>query len=188
MENDRPASTTPGALVRAAREASGLSLADLAAATRIPVNQLRALEADDHEQLSGPLYVRSFLRACAEALDLDPHDLLAAHDSRRPADEAPPVTGPVWTQETEIRHAAAFPWRRVALLSAAVLVAVLLILAVVRLAGGGDGTRDDGGGPVAGVDADPGRQRRDALGDSLREAWSPLTARVAADSALADSA
>ncbi len=188
MENDRPASTTPGALVRAAREASGLSLDDLAAATRIPVNQLRALEADDHEQLSGPLYVRSFLRACAEALDLDPHDLLAAHDSRRPADEAPPVIGPVWTQETEIRHAAAFPWRRVVLLSAAVLVAALLILAVVRLAGDGDGSRDDGGGPVAGADDDPGRQRRDALGDSLREAWSPLTARVAADSALADSA
>ncbi len=188
MENDRPASTTPGALVRAAREASGLSLADLAAATRIPVNQLRALEADDHDQLSGPLYVRSFLRSCAEALDLDPHDLLAAHDSRRPADEAPPAAGPVWAPETEVRHAAAFPWRRVALPAAIVLAAVLLVLAIVRLVGGGDDSRDGGGEPVAAADDDPGRQRRDALGDSLRVAWSPLTGRVAADSALADSA
>ncbi|MDO9694738.1 MAG: helix-turn-helix transcriptional regulator [Candidatus Latescibacteria bacterium] len=188
MENDRPVSTTPGAMVRAAREAAGLSLADLAAATRIPASQLRALEADDHDQLSGPLYVRSFLRSCAEALDLDPHDLLAAYDSRRPADAAIPAPGPTWTQETQIRHAAAFPWRRVGLLAAVLLAVALAVLAIVRIAGGG-------GAPAAEADADPGRSRREALGDSLREAWSPLTsltttdslALAAADSALADS-
>ena len=188
MENDRPVSTTPGAMVRAAREASGLSLADLAAATRIPAGQLRALEADDHDQLSGPLYVRSFLRSCAEALDLDPHDLLAAYDSRRPAEAVIPAPGPTWSQETQIRHAAGFPWRRVGLLGAVLLVVALAVLAIVRIAGGG-------GAPAAEADADPGRSRREALGDSLREAWSPLTnlaaadslALAAADSALADS-
>ncbi len=191
MENDRPTSTTPGAMVRAAREASGLSLSDLAAATRIPVSQLRALEADDHEQLSGPLYVRSFLRSCAEALDLDPHDLLAAYDSRRPAEAVVPAAGPIWAQETEVRHAAAFPWRRVVLLAAVALAVVLVVVAIVRIAGGGGGGQDgggqdDGGVAAAATDADPGRQRRDVLGDSLREVWSPLTSRAAADTALAD--
>ncbi|MBK7702909.1 MAG: helix-turn-helix domain-containing protein [bacterium] len=146
VENDRPASTTPGAMVRAAREASGLSLADLAAATRIPVAQLRALEADDHDQLSGPLYVRSFLRSCAEALDLDPHDLLAAYDSRCPAAAAPPVVVPVWSQETEVRRAAAFPWRRAVLPAAALLAVALLVLVIVRLAGGGDAGQSRAGG------------------------------------------
>lgn len=187
VENDRPVSTTPGAMVRAAREAAGLSLADLAAATRIPASQLRALEADDHDQLSGPLYVRSFLRSCAEALDLDSHDLLAAYDSRNPATAAIPAPGPTWSQETQIRHAAAFPWRRVGLLATVLLAVALAVLAIIRIAG-------DGGAPAAEAEADPGRSRREALGDSLREAWSPLTsldatdsqALAAADSALAD--
>lgn len=190
MENDRPASTTPGAMVRAAREASGLSLADLAAATRIPVAQLRALEADDHDQLSGPLYVRSFLRSCAEALDLDPHDLLAAYDSRCPAAAATPVVVPVWSQETEVRRAAAFPWRRAVLPAAALLAVVLIVLVIVRLAGGGDAGQEQGRDEAASADEDRGRQRREALGDSLREAWSPLTGLAVSDSltAAADSA
>lgn len=189
MENDRPASTTPGAMVRAAREASGLSLADLAAATRIPVAQLRALEADDHDQLSGPLYVRSFLRSCAEALDLDPHDLLAAYDSRCPAAAAAPVVVPVWSQETEVRRAAAFPWRRAVLPAAALLAVALIVLLIVRLAGGG-ADQEQGRDAAASADDDQGRQRREALGDSLREAWSPLTGLAASDSlaAAADSA
>jgi hypothetical protein len=194
VENDRPAAATPGAMVRAAREASGLSLADLAASTRIPVSQLLALEADDHEQLSGPLYVRSFLRSCAEALDLDPHDLLAAYDRSGPAAGAAPVAGPVWAQETEVRHAAAFPWQRVGLLAAAVLATVLVALAIVRIAGGGGDDGGGDGGSAVGTPTDPGRQRREALGDSLREAWSPLTGlsdpdsqtAAAADSARAD--
>jgi len=194
VEHDRPDATTPGALVRAAREASGLARADLAAATRIPIAQLRALEADDHDRLSGPLYVRSFLRSCAEALDLDPHDLLAAYDSRRPAAAAAPAAVSARSQETEVRHAAAFPWRRVALPAVALLALVLIALAIARFAGGDAGGREDDGEPATAAGEGPDRQRREALGDSLREAWSPLTSlarpeslAAAADSTAADS-
>ncbi len=48
-----------------------MTLEDLAARTKIPRGSLEALEADRHEDLPGPVFVKGFLRCCARALHLE---------------------------------------------------------------------------------------------------------------------
>lgn len=63
--------STPGAKLRAAREAQGLSMQDVATRTRIAQRQLEAIERDDYSALPGIPYAVGFARAYARAVDLD---------------------------------------------------------------------------------------------------------------------
>lgn len=60
-----------GAEVRRAREAAGLSHADLAERTRIRAGILQAIERDDFDACGGIVYVRGHVRAIATALGVD---------------------------------------------------------------------------------------------------------------------
>lgn len=62
---------TPGGQLRAAREAQGLSLQDVATRTRIAQRQLESIERDDYEALPGIPYAIGFSRAYARAVGLD---------------------------------------------------------------------------------------------------------------------
>jgi cytoskeleton protein RodZ len=62
---------TPGAKLRAAREAMGLSLAEVATRTRIALRQLEAVERDDYTALPGIPYAVGFARAYARTVGLD---------------------------------------------------------------------------------------------------------------------
>lgn len=62
---------TPGARLRAAREAQGLSIQDVATRTRIAQRQLDAIERDDYAALPGIPYAVGFARAYARAIDVD---------------------------------------------------------------------------------------------------------------------
>ncbi|MDO7834015.1 DUF4115 domain-containing protein [Sphingobium sp. HBC34] len=62
---------TPGAKLRAAREAQGLSIQDVATRTRIAQRQLEAIERDDYAALPGIPYAVGFARAYARAVDMD---------------------------------------------------------------------------------------------------------------------
>lgn len=62
---------TPGAKLRVAREAMGLSLSDIATRTRIAQRQLEAVERDDYAALPGIPYAVGFARAYARAVGLD---------------------------------------------------------------------------------------------------------------------
>ncbi|GLV24795.1 helix-turn-helix domain-containing protein [Sphingobium sp. Cam5-1] len=62
---------TPGAKLREAREAHGLSIQDVATRTRIAQRQLEAIERDDYSALPGIPYAVGFARAYARAVDLD---------------------------------------------------------------------------------------------------------------------
>ncbi len=67
---------TPGEVLIAAREKADLSLEQVAESTRIAPNMLRAIELDEYHKISGELYVKSFLRSYAGAVDLDPEELI----------------------------------------------------------------------------------------------------------------
>ncbi|MEC3911963.1 RodZ domain-containing protein [Sphingobium sp. CR2-8] len=69
--------STPGAKLRAAREAQGLSIQDVATRTRIAVRQLDAVERDDYAALPGIPYAVGFARAYARAVDLDEVEIAA---------------------------------------------------------------------------------------------------------------
>lgn len=61
---------TPGGYIREQRQRRGLSIEQLAAATKIPASSLRLLESDDFGALPGPVFVKGFLRCCTRALGL----------------------------------------------------------------------------------------------------------------------
>ncbi len=67
---------TPGEVLIAAREKASLSLEQVAESTRIAPNMLRAIELDEYHKISGDLYVKSFLRSYAEAVNLEAEELV----------------------------------------------------------------------------------------------------------------
>ncbi len=64
--------TLDGPGLRHVREARGLSLADLAARTKLTLHQLDAIEAMRRDGLPSPAYLRGFLRTMATAVGVDP--------------------------------------------------------------------------------------------------------------------
>lgn len=72
----------PGAVLRAAREAACMSVSDVAQALKLRPRQVEAIEADDYARLSGPTFVRGFIRNYAKLLHLDAADLLAGLDGK----------------------------------------------------------------------------------------------------------
>ena len=61
-----------GPRLREAREARGVSLREIASATKISVGALEALERNDLSRLPGGIFGRSFVRAYALEIGLDP--------------------------------------------------------------------------------------------------------------------
>ena len=61
-----------GTRLKAARESLGVDLRDIASATKISVAALEALERNDYSRLPGGIFSRSFVRAYALAVGLDP--------------------------------------------------------------------------------------------------------------------
>ncbi|MGI8748182.1 MAG: helix-turn-helix domain-containing protein, partial [Deinococcus sp.] len=70
--------------LRRAREERGLSLQEVAGQTRLRLDLLRALEAEDLSRLPERTLARSFLQNYARALGLDPAPLLQEFDRRLP--------------------------------------------------------------------------------------------------------
>jgi len=68
---------TAGGRLRAAREAAGLTLVDLAGETKIPVRMLTLIEAGDYAALPAKAYATGFSRTYARALGLDENEILA---------------------------------------------------------------------------------------------------------------
>ncbi|WP_242098240.1 MULTISPECIES: helix-turn-helix domain-containing protein [unclassified Sphingomonas] len=78
MDEVEPGEPIPGAppvragdLLRQAREAQGLSIAEVGQRTRIPLRHLEAIEAGDYVGLPSPTYAVGFARAYARAVGAD---------------------------------------------------------------------------------------------------------------------
>ena len=66
-----------GAVLAAKRGERGLSIEQVASATRIRAEYLRSVERDDYEAFAAPVYARGYLRTYATYLGLDADALLA---------------------------------------------------------------------------------------------------------------
>lgn len=77
-----------GNILREAREAKGLTLAEVQKATRINTRFIEALESSDYSALPTPVHVRGFLKNYARFLELNPEPLLdrytASQNHKRP--------------------------------------------------------------------------------------------------------
>jgi cytoskeleton protein RodZ len=67
---------TAGSLLRAAREASGLHIAALSVAMKVPVKKLEALEADRADLLPDIVFVRALASSVCRTLKVDPTPVL----------------------------------------------------------------------------------------------------------------
>ncbi len=134
---DQAQNRTPGEVIRQARQSRDLTLETLSARTKIPPPVLDALERDEYHKVSGPLYIKSFLRTCAGELGLDADELLDLYG--RFSGEVKGAPGEVvWEEEAVQITRVGLPWARLVLV--AVAAAALLTVGVLALRGcGGDG-------------------------------------------------
>ena len=86
-----PLPATAGSRLRAAREAAGWSLEDVAQQLKLAPRQVQALENDDWQRLPGRTFIRGFARNYARLMQLDADSVLAllpapdaAHALERP--------------------------------------------------------------------------------------------------------
>ncbi len=92
-----PIGDGPGHQLKARREAAGLSEMETASRLSISVHQLRALEADDYQNLPAPIFVRNYLTRYAKLFGLAPEPLLEAY--QRVADQLQPSLNRVSQRE-----------------------------------------------------------------------------------------
>jgi cytoskeleton protein RodZ len=71
-----------GAVLAERRGERGLTIEQVASATRVRAEYLRALEADQSERLPAPVYAKGYLRTYARYLGLDPEPLVELLHSR----------------------------------------------------------------------------------------------------------
>jgi cytoskeleton protein RodZ len=93
-QESRPQVPGPGADLRRAREAAGLSTEELAGRLHLGVGLIEDLEGDRFDSLPQPAYVRGYLRAAARALGIDATSLIEAYDAQglsEPRLDAPPA-------------------------------------------------------------------------------------------------
>ena len=91
LPNDVTGPAGAGARLRAAREAAGLSLDQVAQQLKLAPRQVKALEDESFGELPGRTFSRGFVRNYARLLHLDAQDLLAhlPDVSQAPALESP---------------------------------------------------------------------------------------------------
>jgi len=69
-----------GRTIAQAREAKGLTQADLAQSLNLDLRIVEQIEAGRYDQAPEPIYVRAYLKSWAGALDLDPNTLIQDYD------------------------------------------------------------------------------------------------------------
>src|SRR5262245_29295336 len=85
-----------GQFLRRHREERQMSVEEIARSTRVPIDSVTRIEADQFDELPGEVFVRGFLKSYARAVGLAPEDVLARYTaSRRVAWVTPlPITAP----------------------------------------------------------------------------------------------
>lgn len=81
-----------GDILRSARIAAGLDLADIATKTRVPLRHLEAIEGGDYSGLPSPTYCIGFVKAYARAVGSDERalaDLVRAELDHRSSEKSP---------------------------------------------------------------------------------------------------
>ena len=80
IKDDTPGPQTPGQMVRAQREAAGLSLQAVSEALHLTVHYIKSLESDEYNKLPGLTFVKGYFRAYARYLRMDVDDVLASYE------------------------------------------------------------------------------------------------------------
>ena len=120
-----------GLLLRQARESAGLHIASLAAALKVPVKKLEALETDRHDLLSDTVFVRALAASVCRTLKIDAAPVLAllpqaVVPSYRQAPVAAPASFSAYPTSTR-------PLNRTSVSGLALMAGLLLVAAAAVL-------------------------------------------------------
>jgi cytoskeleton protein RodZ len=107
-----------GEQLREARQAAGLSQADVAARLRMPLRVVQSLEAEDWSRLGAPVFVRGQLRSYSKLLGLTIEPVVEAAGVE-------PVRPPTLTPRTYVA-----PWQRFAEQAARRFVYIVMTVAI----------------------------------------------------------
>jgi cytoskeletal protein RodZ len=111
---------TPGATLKAAREAQEISEREMADRLNWMPNYVAIIERDDYQSLRSPAFARGYVKAYGRLLQLDEDKLLAAFDRLRSERETPQLQR-IETRSLQLQHTG---------LGVVVGLAVLLLLVV----------------------------------------------------------
>ena len=87
----RPTGVGPGERLQAARIQQGLSLDDVASRMHLSISILEALEENDFEEITAPIFVKGYLRAYARIVSLSEDEMIEMY-SQYYSEEDPPIT------------------------------------------------------------------------------------------------
>lgn len=115
-----------GERFRAAREARGLTLSDVAEQIRIRSVYLAAIEDENWDAIGAPVYVRGFLRTYARFLGLDPEEAVGVFNGESAPAAAPAPAAPSTSYRADTapsRNLSPFIW-----LASVIAVALIAFL------------------------------------------------------------
>lgn len=118
-----------GDRLREARTTKGYSLDDLQAITKIQKRYLSGIENEEYGMMPGSFYVRAFIKQYAEAVGLDPDEMLTLYKdttpSQMPAEESAQASAPPMSRRRGLQN------RRLNEMMPKVIVALFIIFIVV---------------------------------------------------------
>ena len=82
---------TLGQILKEAREKKSVTASQAAAATRMKIQTIEALERDDFSRIAAPMYARGFIKLYAEYLGLDPAPLIREYSDLHAPKVRPPL-------------------------------------------------------------------------------------------------
>jgi cytoskeletal protein RodZ len=126
-----------GAMLAAARESAGLTVAQVSAATRIREAIIHRMEQDDYGQCGGLFYARGHVKAVAKAVGLDPEAVVHLYDQEHGGAPQPVRAAAVFQADKKINvpERRGPNWTMVLGVAVTVVVAVGLMRVIV---GAGD--------------------------------------------------
>ena len=140
-----------GDKLRSAREAKGLSIADIEKTTKIQSRYLTAIEQNDFDKLPGDFYVRAFIRQYAQIVGLDGKELLSEYHQDLP--ESKPdeyVENSIDNKSEKVRETTDNKknlWRnylpKIAIVLGAIIVILIIYVLYARLSSSGKNNSND---------------------------------------------
>src|SRR2546422_3528980 len=175
-----------GTKMKRAREARGVSLRQIATATKISVSALEALERNNISRLPGGIFSRAFVRSYAIQVGLDPEDTVRDFLTQFPHDSVTAGSPHVPQEDHE-----AIESDRQSAQTALKLIAVAVPLAIVilyltlserpaRPPAGGGATRAESGAAATSTAAEPSPSAPGAPAPPGGEAVVPLSFEILA--------
>ncbi|GGW67211.1 helix-turn-helix domain-containing protein [Streptomyces caelestis] len=139
QEDREEARPSIGRALQQARIAAGLTVDDISSATRVRMNIVHAIEADDFTACGGDVYARGHIRTLAKAVHLDPAPLLAQYGDEHGGRPAPTSAAPLFEAE-RIRPERRGPNWTAAMVAA--IVAVIGFVGFTMFQGGDDSAKE----------------------------------------------